>query len=309
MAEHHVIVGGGPLGRALAQRLVVDGRRVTMVQRTLPASPLAGVRHTAADVRDPSALRQLAADAVTVYQCAQPRYTRWPQEFPALQQAIIDAIAPLSPRLVLADNLYAYGAVHGDITEATPERPGSRKGRVRQRMVQDALSALGAADRVRVVRGADFYGPGVTASAFGDRFFGPLVTGRTVHATGALDVPHAVTHVADMALAMIEVARRPSLDGAIWLAPTAAAVSQRQLATIAASHLRTPLHIVADGRLSLAIAGVFVREAWEVLELLHEFTSPFRVDSARFTATFGVGPTPLERGIADTVEWYRGRTT
>ncbi|HYW52183.1 MAG TPA: NAD-dependent epimerase/dehydratase family protein [Gemmatimonadaceae bacterium] len=308
MSEHHVVVGGGPLGRAVARRLVADGHRASVVQRQVPASRLAGVAHVVGDVRDVALLRRLAGDAVAVYQCAQPAYTRWSQEFPSLQAAIITSIAPLHARLVLADNLYAYGKVDGPISEDTPERPQSRKGRVRQRMLHDAFASLGTDGRVCAVRAADFYGPEVTGSAFGDRFFGPLITGSTVHATGALDVPHAVTHVADMARTMIAVARSDTPTRVLWLAPTAPAITQRQLAAMAAAHHGLPLRITADGRLALGIGGLFAREAWEVLELLHEFTSPFVVDSALVTTTFGIEATSLERGVVETVDWYRTRT-
>ena len=40
-------------------------------------------------------------------------------------------------------------------------------------------------------------------------------------------------------------------------------------------------------------------------EMFYQHRIPQNVVSARFEATFGATPTPLEEGIAATVAWYR----
>jgi nucleoside-diphosphate-sugar epimerase len=57
----------------------------------------------------------------------QPPYQRWAAEFPTLTQIIADAAAAAGARLVYADNLYAYGPVHGPITEDLPAQPTAKR--------------------------------------------------------------------------------------------------------------------------------------------------------------------------------------
>ena len=47
--------------------------------------------------------------AAVAYQCAKPHYHEWPQKFPPLQAAILEGLAGTATRLVMAENLYAYG--------------------------------------------------------------------------------------------------------------------------------------------------------------------------------------------------------
>jgi hypothetical protein len=46
----------------------------------------------------------------------------------------------------------------------------------------------------------------------------------------------------------------------------------------------------------------------EYLHTLYQFTDPWIVDDSRFRHQFGLGATPVEAAIDDTLAWYRGRT-
>src|SRR5512137_3218715 len=89
-AQRHVVLGAGPVGRAVVAELVADGHRPTVVTRSGTQIPGADARR--ADVTDPAALREALDGADVVHQCAQPEYHRWAQEFPALQAGIVDAV-------------------------------------------------------------------------------------------------------------------------------------------------------------------------------------------------------------------------
>jgi hypothetical protein len=92
-----------------------------------------GVEQVAADVGAAGGARQACEDAAVVYHCAQPDYRKWPELFPPMTEAVIDAAAEAGAKLVFADNLYAYGPPDGPMTEETPQRAEGRKGRARSR--------------------------------------------------------------------------------------------------------------------------------------------------------------------------------
>ena len=65
------------------------------------------------------------------------------------------------------DNVYVYGRPDAPMTESTPIRPTSRKGRLRAellRMLEAARDERGL--DLTIARAADFYGPGATTSVF-----------------------------------------------------------------------------------------------------------------------------------------------
>jgi uncharacterized protein YbjT (DUF2867 family) len=83
MTIKHVILGTGPIGRAIAEKLVERGERVRMVNRSgkMDEAP-AGVEVVAADLYDPERVREVTRGVKVVYQSAQPAYQEWTVKFP-----------------------------------------------------------------------------------------------------------------------------------------------------------------------------------------------------------------------------------
>jgi hypothetical protein len=55
----------------------------------------------------------VAAGAAVVYQALNPPYSRWTEEFPALQAGVLAAAESAGARLVSLENVYMYGRPHG----------------------------------------------------------------------------------------------------------------------------------------------------------------------------------------------------
>jgi nucleoside-diphosphate-sugar epimerase len=175
----HVIFGTGPLGMSVMRTLVAKGESVRMVNRSGKANVPAGVEVMRGDAYNSTSSREVCKGANVVYQCAQPAYTEWPEKFPPLQAAILEGAAAAGAKLVAGENLYMYGPVKGQMTEDLPNAATTRKGRVRAQM-SEALLAAHRSGKVRVAigRASDFFGPGVLASAMGERIFYPALEGR-----------------------------------------------------------------------------------------------------------------------------------
>jgi len=303
----HVVLGAGPVGRAVVTALVARGIEPTVVTRSGAAVP--GATSRAADVTDPTQATAALAGAEVVFQCAQPAYHRWPQEFPALQAAVVDAAAGAGALLVVAENLYCYGPHAGPLTEDLPLDATTRKGRVRARMWQD-LEAAHRSGRVRVVAGraSDFFGPGVEGSAVGDRFFGPLVKGEPAEAAGDPDRLHTYTYVRDFGEALVRLSETPATWGRAWHVPNAPTVTTRELATRAAALAGTRPRLRTFARWQLRLVGLVVPPVREMVEMLYEFEDDFVVDHSAYAALCGDHATPLDEALATTVAAARGAT-
>jgi nucleoside-diphosphate-sugar epimerase len=299
-----VVLGAGPVGRAVAARLVERGEQPRVVTRGGTAVP--GTTSVTADVSVPAEATAALAGATVVYQCSQPAYHRWSQEFPALQRSIVDG-CPADAVLVAIDNCYAYAPSTAPLTERSTVAPTSRKGAVRAAMAEELLE-LHRSGRLATasVRAADFFGPGVEGSAFGTRFFGAIAAGQKARLLGRADALHSITYVPDIGAAMVRVADEPDAWGRIWHAPTAPAVTQRRLVELAAAAAGTSARVGGIGRWQLRAAGIFVPVIREMIEMEYEFTDDFVVDSSAFVERFGMGPTPLDQAIATTVASVAG---
>ena len=301
----HVIFGTGPVGIATAKALLGRGHRVRLVNRSGRASAPQGAEVVAADALEPVQAKEAVKGARVVYQCAQPAYTRWPEDFPPLQRAILNAAADAGAKLVLADNLYMYGEVSGPIHEDLPYAAKTRKGKVRAAMAKEALEAHKQGKlRVAVGRASDFYGPFVKDSALGDRVFEPLLKGKSAGLVGDIDEPHSYTFIGDFGEVLAVLGERDEADGEAWHVPNAPTRSTREVITKAFELAGKLPKMSGMGRLMMRLGGIFIPGARETVEMMYEFEKPFVVDDGKFKRVFGDVSTPFEAGLEQTLTWY-----
>jgi nucleoside-diphosphate-sugar epimerase len=311
MMGHHVIVGAGTIGSALAGRLADGGEDVTTVSRhgTGPEAP--GVTNLALDAADHDALLEVARGADVLYNCANPSsYTHWERDWPPIASSVLGAAAASGAVLVTLSNLYGYGPVDHALCERDELAATSTKGRVRAAMWHEALAAHEAGTvRATEVRASDFFGPGITSTGvLGSCVVPRILDHRTISLVGDPDAPHSWSYVDDVARALEVVALDERAWGRAWHAPTSAPRSARE--AVAALSDAAGLDAPSVRRISWPIvraAGVLVTQLRGLHEIAYQFDAPFVVDSTDFTATFGPEPTPFEDACAATIGWWRRR--
>lgn len=306
MNNLHVIFGMGPLGRYTAESLLKKGCRVRMISRKgTMTDPPGGAELVAADIMNKDEIVPLTDGAESIYQCAQPAYHHWAQEFPALQNSVIEAAANAGAKLIAAENLYMYGDTNGvPMTETTSFNPCSRKGEVRGKMTETLFSAHSSGKiRAASVRGSDFFGPWEQIN--GKMIFAAAVKRKPVNMLGSLIQPHTFTYVKDFGYALATAGTDERALGKAWHVPSGAAYTGQQLLDILSAQLGYKVKGMAAGKLILSLIGLFDKGAKEVIEMLYEFTSPFVMDSSLMEKTFGLTYTPMEQRITETLEWAK----
>ena len=109
----HVVFGTGQIGRHVVDQLVAQGADVVAVNRTGKGS-IPGATVIGGDATDPSFTTRVAAGADAVYFCLNAmNYATWAEEFPPLQRGVLAGAEAAGARLVVLDNLYAYGPAGG----------------------------------------------------------------------------------------------------------------------------------------------------------------------------------------------------
>ncbi len=299
-----VVFGAGAVGSALTAALVANGTAPRVVSRS--GTHVDGAVSVAADISKRATALDVLSDASIVFHTAQPPYHRWAEEFPTLQASIVAGCEAAGLPLIVIENLYGYGPVDQPMTEDLPLVATTKKGAVRAKMWQD-LKAAHDQGRIQVaaIRASDFIGPGVGGSSYGDIFFGPVVKGKTVRILGDPDARHSVTYVPDIAAAMVALAGDATAWGRAWHAPSAPAISQRQMAEIAADAVGTSAKVASTPPWLLKIVGMFNKPAGELTELLYEFNNDFIIDSSAFEQRFHQQPTPLPVSLAATAKSFK----
>ncbi|MDC0667421.1 NAD-dependent epimerase/dehydratase family protein [Nannocystis radixulma] len=302
-APLHVVLGAGQIGGRLVELLRARGLRVRQVRRTGGA---AGRELVAGDITDLEFARRATEGAAVVYDCMNPAYHRWPQELLPIARGALHGAAHAGARLVALDCLYMYGRPTGPMREDSPNAPCSKKGELRVRLAELRLAADRKGDvPVAIARASDFFGAGLTYSAWNDRFFRRILAGRNGEVFGDPDLPHAYTDVDDVARALATLGASDRAFGQIWHIPTAPAESTRSLARRLARALGRDVDVAGMPRWLVRTMGLFSPMMRELVEMLYQFEVPFEVDDAKFRAAFGWGATSLDDAAARTAAWAR----
>jgi nucleoside-diphosphate-sugar epimerase len=303
----HVVFGTGQVGSLVVARLAALGIHVTAVNRS-GTRPPPGATLVAGDATDAGFTADVSAGADAVYFCLNaPSYTRWAEEFPPLQRGVLAGAEAAGARLVVLENLYAYGPAQGeDLVETLPARPTSTKAATRAKMTAELLAAH-EAGRVAVAigRASDYFGPGARESALGERVFVAALTGRTARVLGDPDQQHSYSYTPDVAAALVTLALAPGSTGQIWHLPVVETETTREIVDRVYRLAGHRLRLSAAGDTTLRVLGAVSPALRELRHTLYQFTERWVVDDSKFRGAFGGSATPLDQALAATLDWYR----
>lgn len=306
MTQRHVVVGAGPVGSALAKRLVQDGAAVTLVTRSGSGPELPGLKRVAVDVKSIDALLAAVPNADAIYNCANPPYHRWPQEWPPMAATFLAYAERTGAGLVTCSNLYGYGPQAKPLRPDMPLSATGVKGRVRADMWLEA-KRLHDAGRIRAteVRGAD-YVMASEQSRLGDRVVPRVLAGKGVQQVGGIDHPHSWTSPADVADLMAVLGRDDRGWGRAWHVPSNDPRSQREAINDLADAAGVPhVKVTRLPDIALTVLGAFVPMIRELGETLYQFDAPFFLDDSDTRSTFGLAPTPWDVMLGEQIAAYR----
>jgi nucleoside-diphosphate-sugar epimerase len=321
---HLLILGAtGGFGGAAAREALRRGWRVRALTRHQPPAAaeraqapiwrgLEGVEWVRGDAMCAADVRAAAQGCdVIVHGVNPPGYVQWREKALPMLAHSVAAARLTGARLVLPGNVYNFGPdAGGVVTEASPQHPLTRKGRVRVEMEEMLAQAADDPDRpVRslVLRAGDFFGGHAPSSWFGTAM---LRAGRPVRRVVQLsrgDAGHAWAYLPDLAAALCEVL-------------ALAHVQPERLAVHEVLHFSG--HWLPDGREMVAairrVSGVpglrvftlpwglvrllapWVPLCREMLEMRYLWEVPIRLGSSRLQALIGSEPhTPLDDAVRE----------
>ena len=208
-----VIGATGGIGGEVARTLAARGWTVRALARDIEAAkrrwkgPTLDWRQ--GDAMNPPDVTDAAKGAAVIFHGANPPgYRNWAGLALPMLESTIAAARATGARIVFPGTLYNYGPdVFPLIAETAPQRPLTRKGRIRAEM-ELRLEAASADVPVLIVRAGDFFGPSVGNSWFGQGIVKP---GRPVTAVtypGNPEAGHAFAYLPDLAETFAELIER-----------------------------------------------------------------------------------------------------
>jgi nucleoside-diphosphate-sugar epimerase len=301
-----VIGATGGIGGAVAERLLAGGWRVRALhrdpetaRRSSGRSGLEWVKGDAMVEADVVAAAQGAS--LLVHGANPPGYKNWAGLQLPMLNASIAAARAADARLVFPGTVYNHGPdAFPDLTEASPQRPVTRKGAIRVQMEAALKAASEDGLRVLIVRAGDFFGPKTTANSW--LTAGLVKPGKPLAAVtypGPLSVKHCWAYLPDVAETMVRLAEDEANLAAFE-------VFHMRGHTLSGEELVAALSRVAGRKLPVSRLPWFAIHAIapfnetfrEMLEMRYLWETPVLLDNAKLIARLGAEPhTPIDEGL------------
>jgi nucleoside-diphosphate-sugar epimerase len=304
---NYLIAGAGPVGTILAARLLARGDEVRIATRS--GKSVAGTRSLKVDATDATELAAAAQNCETLFLATSPaHYHRWPELWPPMFQAAVDAARHSGAKLVIVGNLYAYGEDSSTpMTERSPLLTRETKGLVRKEGWELALAAHRRGDIQAVeVRGSDYFGPRAEKTAqLGAGFFRPVMAGKKASVFGSATEKHSWTFLDDFASTLVAASDYEGEWGRPWLVPSDEPLTRTEIAARINELTGNAATVTAFGSLLLRTLGIFSPAIRAANDSAYQFNRPFVMDATETTNLLGVAATRWQDALSATVDWYR----
>ncbi|MCA0389010.1 MAG: NAD-dependent epimerase/dehydratase family protein [Bacteroidetes bacterium] len=300
-----ILGGGGAIGIPLAKELTKYTDKIKIVSRNAKKVNSTDITFNA-DITKKEEIFQAIKGSEIVYLTAGLKYTTktWQEHWPAIMENVIEGCKRESAKLVFFDNVYMYGRVEGEMTEETPFHPCSKKGEIRAKLDLRFMDEYKKGDLQGViVRGADFYGPGVGSSMFNLLVIDNLIKGKKANWMNNPKAFHTFTYTPDAAYATALIGNTPSTYNQVWHAPSEKKpITGEEMIRIAGEYMgiKPKIQVFSNGMLFMA--GLFNPTIMSMIEMSYQFKYDYIFNSDKFKKAFNFTPTSYKAGIKACVE-------
>ena len=221
-----------------------------------------------------------------------PNYHDWDTILPAITTQVIAAAKASGATVLFPGNVYNFGIQPGPWDENTPQRPVSRKGRLR---VEAEARYRAEGVRTIIIRAGDFIDPMADDSVMDYLYLNKFDKG-IVTAPGKPDTPRAHAYLPDLARAGVMLAQKRAELPAFCDVPL-------EGLTFSAIELKDALERLTGRSLRLGgfpwwglrLAAPFWELGRELTEMRYLYNTPHRLSGARMAALLpDFQPTPLD---------------
>jgi len=307
-----VLGATGGIGGEVARQLRDAGWQVQALQRGLTQSSETreGIFYLRGDALNRADVMHAARGCcVLVHAVNPPGYRRWSEWVLPMIDNTIAAALKEGATIVLPGTVYNYGPdAFPLLTEDAPQRPLTRKGKIRVELEQRLLAATQQGARAIVLRAGDFFGAQTANSWFSQGIIKPGQAVKRINLPGDPGVGHQWSYLPDVAQTMVQllnVRERLAPFSSFHMAGHWDADGSQMAAAIArcveqnggqAKQRAFPWWL-------MRLASPFVVTLRELMEMHYLWQQPLRMDNRRLLAVLGTEPhTPLALAVEATLK-------
>jgi len=227
----------------------------------------------------------------------------WRTQWPSLMRNVIEACRNNNSKLVFFDNVYSYGKVNGWMTEETPIKPDSEKGKVRAELSEMILKEVKLGNLTAIIaKAADFYGPETPLSFVNFMVFDNFKKGKKAQWFIDVNKKHSFTYTPDAGKGTAILGNTESAYNQIWHLPSNRnALTGKEFIELAAKEMGVKPEYTVVKKWMIQMLSVFNKIVKESAEMIYQNDSDYLFDSTKFEKAFNYQPISYDQGILNTV--------
>lgn len=295
----------GVIGKELAKALPQYTNEIRLVSRN-PKKVNEGDELVKANLLNAEEVFKAVDGSEVVYLTSGVQYAIniWRRDWPVIMKNVIDACKKNNSKFVFFDNVYSYGKVDGWMTEETPAKPDSEKGKVRAMLNEMIMNEVKQGNlKAIIAKAADFYGPDTPLSFVNIMVFENFKKGKKAQWMLNENKKHSFTYTPDAGKGTAILGNTESAYNQVWHLPTNKKVlTGKEFIELTAKAMGVKPDYMVVKRWMLSLLGIFNKVIKENNEMLYQNDSDYLFDSSKFEQTFNYKPISYEEGIISTAK-------
>ena len=190
------------------------------------------------------------------------------------------------------------------MTEDSLWQPPSKKGEIRKRLDEMIMREVENKNlTAMIVRAADFYGPDISKSVFGQTVVANLMKGKSAQVFGNIDKIHTYTFTRMPPSHCTARKQARCLQSGVASSTTNQKLTTRQWIELVANELKVKPRIQKIPVYMLYLLGVFIPLLKELPEMMYQNEMDYFFDSSKFEDRFRIKATAPEDGVKIMIDY------
>ncbi|MBS2970932.1 NAD(P)H-binding protein [Metabacillus sp. KIGAM252] len=307
--KNAVVLGAsGGMGYSLVNELIEKGFKVTAFARNKAKLErlFGGKEGVGIVIGDAYAERDIlnaCKGADMIFHTVSVPYPDWTEGHPAIMKNAINAAKAENAKLIIIDNIYAYGKQNGKKVEETAQKsPHTKKGQIRlslEKMVKESGVSY------MILHFPDYYGPNAENTLL-HQTLKPVSSNKRTIFIGDLNSKREYIYTPDGAKAAVALAMKEDSFGQNWNIPGSGVISGKELMQIFQREAAYTKPVLKIGKRTIWLMGLFDRNMKEMREMMYLYENPVILSGEKYQNHIGILPaTPYEAGISKTLAYMK----
>jgi len=300
-----VLGASGGMGSALTFELANRGFEVTAFARSENRLRMIFDKHQKitiqpGDVFKIKDLELVAHDVDLIFHAVNLPYNEWKNKQEIMLRNILQVSEKYKAKLAIVDNVYAYGRCFGKkVTEDFPKKPHTKKGHIRLKLEQIALSSKVP---VVIAHFPDFYGPYAKSTVL-HYMLQSIVKNKRAMFVGNQQIEREFIYTPDGAKAFVKLALSDASYGECWNIPGSGTITGEELVEIIKNSTGYSKKVSTVTKSMVRFSGFFDKMMKEYVEMYYLNEDPLVLDGSKYEEKMGIIPrTTYQDGMAHTLQ-------